>query len=203
MPDRCSSYPRKITSSDFTPPIFPYVILHYGAFPIICFFSDVSTSPNKAQGPVYQLGLCPLNSHSKLWFFPLIEREKTGFWLPLHKTTRFFNSHVWEGIFHAPQTCHWCFKFRKVLLNAPGGVLSHTSNGEAQIQRMGFHLKLLGRIIPTHFNFPYKMNRDITSPFSQVFKFQRYYTHKLFSPSLKYRLFQLLFFLEMFSKHLL
>ena len=101
---------------------------------------------------------------------------------------------MWEEIFHAPQTCHWCFEFRKALLNAPGGVLSHTSNGEAQIQRMGFFLKLLGGIIPTHFNFPYKVNRDITSPFSQVFRFQRYHTHKLFSLSLRYRLLQLLFF---------
>ena len=162
--------------------------------------------PHHQIGPKAQytnFGLCPHNNPSKLWFFPLIEREKTGFWLPQHKTTRFFNSHVWEGIFHAPQTCHWCFEFRKALLNAPGDVLSHTSNGEMQIQRMGFLLKLLGRITPTNFNFPYKVNGDITSPFSQVFRFQRYHTHKLFSPSLKYRLFQLLFFLEIFSKHIL
>ena len=162
--------------------------------------------PHHQIGPKAQytnLGLCPYNSPSKLWFFLLVEREKTRFWLPRHKTTRFSNSHVWEGIFHAPQTCHWCFEFRKALLNAPGGVLFHTSNGEAQIQRMGFLLKLLGGITPTHFNFLYKVNGDITSPFSQVFRFQRYHTHELFSPSLKYRLFQLLFFLEIFSKHLL
>ena len=162
--------------------------------------------PHHQIGPKAQytnLGLCPYNSPSKLWFFLLVEREKTRFWLPRHKTTRFFNSYMWERIFHAPQTCHWRFEFRKGLLNAPGGVLSHTSNCEAQIQRMGFLLKLLGGITPTHFNFPYNVNGDITSPFSQVFRFQRYHTHKLFLPSLKYRLFQLLFFLEIFSKHLL
>ena len=83
-------------------------------------------------------------------------------------------------IIHAPQTCYWRFEARKTLLNAPGGVLSHTSNGEVQIQQMGFFLKLLGEITPTHFNFLYKVNGDTTSPFSQVLKFQRYHTPKLF-----------------------
>ena len=147
--------------------------------------------PHHQIGPKAQytnFGLCPHNNPSKLWFFPLIERKKTGFWLPQHKTTQFFNSHVWEGVFHVPQTCHWRFEFCKALLNAPGGMLSHTSNGEAQIQRMGFFLKILGGITPTHFNFPYKVNEDITSSFSQVFRFQRYHTHKLFLLSLKYKL---------------
>ena len=36
---------------------------------------------------------------------------------------------------------------------------------------MGFFLKLLSGIIPTHFNFLYKANGDIISPFSQVFRF--------------------------------
>ena len=58
-----------------------------------------------------------------------------------------------------------------MLLNAPGGALSRVSNDELQIQWMGFFLKLLSRIIPTHFNFLYKANRDSISPFSQVFRF--------------------------------
>ena len=58
-----------------------------------------------------------------------------------------------------------------MLLNAPSGTLSYTSNGESQIQRMGFFLKLLSETIPTHFNFLYKANGDIISPFSQVFIF--------------------------------
>ena len=74
-------------------------------------------------------------------------------------------------IIHAPQTCYWCFKVRKVLLNALGGALSSASHGELQIQRMSFFLKLLSGIIPTHFNFLYKANGDIISPFSQVFRF--------------------------------
>ena len=74
-------------------------------------------------------------------------------------------------IIHAPQTCYWRFEVRKALLNASGGALSRTSNGESQIQRMGFFPKLLSGIIPTHFNFLYKVNGDIISPFSQVFKF--------------------------------
>ena len=74
-------------------------------------------------------------------------------------------------IIHAPQTCYWCFKVRKALLNAPGGALSSASHGELQIQRMSFFLKLLSGTIPTHFNFLYKANEDIISPFSQVFRF--------------------------------
>ena len=76
-----------------------------------------------------------------------------------------------EWIIHASQTCYWRFEIRKVLLNALGSALSHTSNDELQIQRMSFFLKLLSRIIPTHFNFLYKANWDIISPFSQVFRF--------------------------------
>ena len=90
-------------------------------------------------------------------------------------------------IIHAPQTCYWHFEAHKALLNAPGNALSHTSNGEAQIQRMGFFLKLLSGIIPTHFNFLYKMNGDIISPFSQVFRFQRYHTLELSILSLRYK----------------
>ena len=71
-------------------------------------------------------------------------------------------------IIHAPQR-H--FEVRKALLNVPGGVLSRTSNDESQIQWMSFFLKILSRIIPTHFNFLYKANGDIISPFSQVFRF--------------------------------
>ena len=74
-------------------------------------------------------------------------------------------------IIHVPQTCYWRFEFCKVLLNAPDSALSRVSNGEPQIQRKGFFLKLLSGIIPTHFNFLYKMNKDIISPFSQVFRF--------------------------------
>ena len=49
--------------------------------------------------------------------------------------------------------------------------MSRASNSESQIQRMGFFLKLLCGIIPTHFNFLYKVNGDIISPFSQIFRF--------------------------------
>ena len=76
-----------------------------------------------------------------------------------------------EWIIHASQTCYWRFEIRKVLLNALGSALSHTSNDELQIQRMGFFPKLLSGITPTHFNFLYKAYGDIISPFSQVFRF--------------------------------
>ena len=52
--DRYSSYPRRITSSDCTLPPFPYMILQSRASLIICPSSDVSTSSNRAQGPVYK-----------------------------------------------------------------------------------------------------------------------------------------------------
>ena len=74
-------------------------------------------------------------------------------------------------VIHTPQTCYWRFEVRKALLNAPGGTLSRISNGETQIQRMGTFLKLLSGIIPTHFTFLYKVNGDVISPFSQVFRF--------------------------------
>ena len=74
-------------------------------------------------------------------------------------------------IIHTSQTCYWRFEVRKTLLNAPSDVLSRTSIGESQIQRMSFFLKLLNEITPTHFNFLYKAYEDIISPFSQVFRF--------------------------------
>ena len=74
-------------------------------------------------------------------------------------------------IIHASQTCYWRFEVCKALLNAPGSTLSRTSNGESQIQQMGFFLKLLSGVTPTHFNFLYKSYGDIISPFSQVFRF--------------------------------
>ena len=78
---------------------------------------------------------------------------------------------------HAPQACYWRFEVRKVLLNTLGGTLSCTSNGESQSQRMGYFLKLLSGIVPTHFNFLYKANKDIISPFLWVFRFFRDITH--------------------------
>ena len=74
-------------------------------------------------------------------------------------------------IIRTSQTCYWRFEIRKALLNAPNGTLSHTSNGESHIQRMGIFLKLLSRITPTHFNFLYKAYENVISPFSQVFRF--------------------------------
>ena len=74
-------------------------------------------------------------------------------------------------VIRTSQTCYWHFEIRKVLLNAPSGTLSHTSNGESHIQRMGIFLKLLSRITPTHFNFLYKAYENVISPFSQVFRF--------------------------------
>ena len=78
--DRYSSYPRRITSSNCTLPPFPYMIFQSGASLIVCPFSDVSASSNRAQGPVYKylhhqirpkaqytnLGPHPYNSPSKL-----------------------------------------------------------------------------------------------------------------------------------------
>ena len=45
--DQYSSYPRMITSSDFIPPPFPYVILYSGVSPIIYSSSDESTSSDR------------------------------------------------------------------------------------------------------------------------------------------------------------
>ena len=61
-----------------------------------------------------------------------------------------------------------------------------------------FPENFLSGIIPTHLNFLYKVNGDITSPFSQVFRFQRYHTLELSILSLRYKIFQLFFFLEIF-----
>ena len=57
--DWYSLYPRSINSSYYIPSSFLYVILHSGLLLIIYFSSDVSMSSNRAQGPIYQLGLLP------------------------------------------------------------------------------------------------------------------------------------------------
>ena len=57
--DWYSSYPRRINSSDYIPPSFPYVILYSRPLLIIYSSSDVSISLNRAQGPIYQFGLLP------------------------------------------------------------------------------------------------------------------------------------------------
>ena len=62
--DWYSSYPRRITSSDCIPPPFLYVILHFGASSIIHSSSNVSTSSNRGQGPVYKFG--PLSAQKSL-----------------------------------------------------------------------------------------------------------------------------------------
>ena len=53
------SYPRRINSSDYIPPSFPYVILQFRPLLIIYSSSDVSISSNRAQDPIYQFGLLP------------------------------------------------------------------------------------------------------------------------------------------------
>ena len=148
-------------------------------------------------------GPSPLQYPFKTLVFPFCRRRKNRVLTSITQDHTILQFTRVGWIIHAPQTCYWRFEARKALLNAPGGALSRTSNGEAQIQQMGFFLKLLDGIIPTHFNFLYKVNKDITSPFSQVLRFQRYHTPKLFLLSLRYKLFQLFFFLEIFSKHLL
>ena len=62
--DQHSSYPRRITSSDYTLPPFPYVIPHSGTYLIVYSSSDVSTLSNRAQGPVYKFG--PSSPHYQL-----------------------------------------------------------------------------------------------------------------------------------------
>ena len=68
--DQYSSYPRRITSLNFIPLLFPYIILHSGASIIIYFSSDVSTSSNKAQGPVYKFG--PLSPHIYIYIYIIL-----------------------------------------------------------------------------------------------------------------------------------
>ena len=58
--DWYSSYPRSINSLNYIPSSFLYVILHSGPLLIIYSSSDVSMSSNRAQGPIYQFGLLPL-----------------------------------------------------------------------------------------------------------------------------------------------
>ena len=64
--------------------------------------SDLSTSSNKAQGPIYDFGPYPYNSPSKLQFFPLIQGEKVGFWFLRDKTIYFSSSHMWNYRFACP-----------------------------------------------------------------------------------------------------
>ena len=57
--DWYSLYPRRINSSDYIPPSFPYVILHSRPLLIIYSSSDVSIYSDKVLGPIYQFGLLP------------------------------------------------------------------------------------------------------------------------------------------------
>ena len=71
--DWYSLYPMSINSSDYIPPSFLYVILHYEPLLIIYSSSDVSISSNRAQGPIYQFGLLPpqLNKRFVIQFPPI------------------------------------------------------------------------------------------------------------------------------------
>ena len=57
--DWYSSYSRRINSSDYILPSFPYMILHSGPLLIIYSSSNVSISSNRAQDPIFQFGLLP------------------------------------------------------------------------------------------------------------------------------------------------
>ena len=51
-----SSNSRRVISSDFNPPPFPYVIVYSGASLVIYSSSDASTLSNRTQGLVYKFG---------------------------------------------------------------------------------------------------------------------------------------------------
>ena len=65
--DWYSSYPRRINSSDYILPSFPYIILHSGPLLIIYSSLDVSISSNRAQDPIDQFGLLPPQLLFCLW----------------------------------------------------------------------------------------------------------------------------------------
>ena len=63
--DWYSSDPRKVTSSDLSPPLFLYVTIYSGVSPVIYSYSDASPLVNRAKAQCTNLSFCPHNSPSK------------------------------------------------------------------------------------------------------------------------------------------
>ena len=115
--------------------------------------------------------LLDLNSYEFLFlflflFFYLVKINKLILW---YKTKWFFDSYV-------PHNCYWHFEARKASLIVPGGVLFPKSNGETQIQWLGFFLKFWAEQLPLTLAPYIKRTEKLFLHFYKPSNFQRYQT---------------------------
>ena len=117
--DWYSSYPRRINSSDYILPSFPYVILHSGSLLIIYSSSDVSISSNRAQGSIFQFGLLPPQLLTYIYYNCIIlETIIIGLYMKLF-ILPFKENIMWQYY------NEWC-KYRR--FNSVGANWSHRYN---------------------------------------------------------------------------
>ena len=78
--------------------------------------------------------------------------------------------------FYVPYNCYWHFEAHEVSLIVPGGALFPKSNGETQIQWLGFFLKFWAEQLPLTLAPYIKRTEKLFLHFYKPSNFQRYQT---------------------------